>query len=176
MNKTITMIVAYAKGSMVIGLNGGIPWRIPKDMKRFKELTIGTSCIMGPNNFRSFPPKFQPLPDRENIIVSRSLTSTDFPEGVKVFPTIEEAIAGATFDKISIIGGEPTYQMGMQYADIIEATIVDYDGPGDKHFPKIPIHWDNINNVGINDLKKDESSSHAYVFVTLKKKVSAKAQ
>jgi dihydrofolate reductase len=163
------MIVAYAKGTMIIGLNGQIPWRIPSDMKRFKELTVGTSCIMGPNNFRSFPPKFQPLPDRENIIVSRSLTSADFPEGVKVFTTIEEAIAGATFEKISIIGGEPTYQMGMQYADTIEATIVDYGGPGDKYFPLITAQWDNINNVGVNDLKMDEKSSHPYAFVTFKK-------
>jgi len=72
----LTLIVAISDNN-VIGANGKVPWHIPEDLKRFKELTIGHPVIMGRKTYDSLPDKFRPLPDRENIVLSSSLESQE---------------------------------------------------------------------------------------------------
>ncbi len=68
--KTVGLIWAQST-SGVIGRAGGIPWRLPEDMARFKELTMGHTVVMGRRTWESLPPKVRPLPGRRNVVVTR---------------------------------------------------------------------------------------------------------
>lgn len=70
--------------SLLIGSKNGLPWHLPEDMKRFKELTTDGIVIMGKTTYFSLPPKFRPLPNRRNIVLSASAI-----EGVETFESIE---------------------------------------------------------------------------------------
>ena len=76
--------------SGVIGRDGGIPWRVPEDMARFKELTMGHTVVMGRRTWESLPPRFRPLPGRRNVVVTRD---ADYrADGADVVTTIDEAV------------------------------------------------------------------------------------
>lgn len=66
----ISIIVA-ASINMVIGKNNQLPWHIPSDLKNFKDLTLGKRIYMGRKCWESLPEKFRPLPNRENIVITR---------------------------------------------------------------------------------------------------------
>src|SRR5579859_5987006 len=95
----------------VIGANGTIPWRHPGDFRRFKRVTLGSTVIMGRKTFESMG---KPLPDRRNIVVTRS--AVDVP-GVEVAPTIEKALELGSGD-VWFVGGARIYEEGMKYADV----------------------------------------------------------
>jgi dihydrofolate reductase len=100
----ITIVVAYDE-DLGIGKDGQIPWQIPEDMRHFKELTTGHTVIMGRKTWDSLPPKFKPLPNRVNIVLSWS--GCDAP---LVADSLEKAIEMAPKDKeIFIIGGGQVY-------------------------------------------------------------------
>ena len=65
--QTITIILARAENG-VIGRNGGLPWHLPADLKRFKALTMGKPMIMGRTTFATFR---APLPGRRHIVLTR---------------------------------------------------------------------------------------------------------
>lgn len=109
----ITIIVAYDE-AFVIGNKGEIPWRLPEDMKHFKEITCSFPVIMGRNTYLSLPDRFRPLPGRHNIVISRSAY---FPE-VTCVRSLEEAVAVAAGDCF-IIGG------GQVYREAIRKGLVD---------------------------------------------------
>jgi len=135
MSKNI--VVAYS-ANRVIGNKNELPWKgeLPADMRRFKQLTMGTILVMGRLTFESIG---QPLPGRENIVV----TSTDKAiEGCLVASSLDEAYAIADPDKdISIIGGERVFADALDTADKIYATEIDADFPGDRFFPEISDNW-----------------------------------
>ena len=66
----IKLIVAASENN-VIGVKNDLPWHLPDDMTFFKKITQGSVVIMGRKNFLSIPPKFRPLPNRTNIILSK---------------------------------------------------------------------------------------------------------
>jgi dihydrofolate reductase len=65
---SIVMVLAMADDG-TIGDAGGIPWRLPEDLKRFKAITMGKPLIVGRKTYESFPKR--PLPGRTNIVVTR---------------------------------------------------------------------------------------------------------
>ena len=67
----VALVAAVARGR-VIGRDGGIPWRLPEDMRRFRELTMGHPVVMGRKTWESLPDQFRPLPGRGNVVVTRS--------------------------------------------------------------------------------------------------------
>src|SRR5690606_20614266 len=73
-----------------IGKNNDLMWHLPNDMKFFKETTTGHIVVMGRKNFESIPEKFRPLPNRENVVLTRNVDYT--AEGVKVFHSLREVI------------------------------------------------------------------------------------
>jgi dihydrofolate reductase len=100
----IGMIWAQTENG-VIGRDGGIPWHVPEDMAHFRATTTGHPVIMGRRTWESFPEKFRPLPDRTNIVLSRS--GTDLPGAVVVDSldaALEAAQAGPGAEEIWIIG------------------------------------------------------------------------
>jgi dihydrofolate reductase len=136
----LALVVAKAAND-VIGNRGTIPWRIPEDMRRFKQLTLGKPCIMGRKTWDSLPKK--PLPGRLNIIVTRDAGFV--AEGALVVHSLEQALAAAQAepaDEIAVIGGEVLYRAALPRANVIYLTEVLGEFDGDAHFPPItPADW-----------------------------------
>lgn len=130
----ITIIAAMSEKTNVIGNNGGIPWNIPADMKRFKELTTRRTVVMGRKTYESIPVKFRPLPNRDNIVLT---SQYDYQEtGIEICHSIDiltDRILDENYE-IFIIGGKSLYDFGIPFADKLELTFVDYDGDGDTFF------------------------------------------
>ena len=137
----LTIIVAVSENN-IIGVENRIPWRISEDMKRFKELTLGHPVIMGRKTYESIPPKFRPLHQRKNIILSRTL---NHQEGIYVARSIEKALDFTENKESYIIGGEAVYKAFLPFANKFELTKVHRNYEGDVFFPNI--NWDNWNLI-----------------------------
>ena len=139
----ICIVVAMAQNG-VIGINNDLPWHIPADLKRFKALTVGKPVIMGRKTFDSiFARLKKPLPDRPNIVISRSGFSHD---GVTVFADVKTALKEIAQkypdDEIMVIGGASIYEQTLPLTDKLYLTVIEKDYDGDAYFPDInPNEW-----------------------------------
>jgi len=135
---TISLIWAQSK-SGVIGRAGGIPWRVPEDQARYKQLTVGHTVVMGRLTWESLPAKVRPLPDRRNVVLTRD---PDYvADGATVVPTLEQAVAG---DDIWVVGGAEIYALALPLAGHCEVTEIDIDLPvqdGDAVAPVLDQSW-----------------------------------
>ena len=92
--------------SGVIGRGGGIPWRVPEDQARFKELTMSHTVVMGRRTWESLPAKVRPLPGRRNVVLTRQ---TDFlADGAMVVQSLDAALAESD---LWVVGGEYVYTL-----------------------------------------------------------------
>ncbi len=123
------MIVAVSQ-SWGIGKNGDLLFKIPKDMKFFRETTTGAAIIMGRKTLDSFP-NGAPLKNRVNIVLTNN---PDFVrEGVVVCHSEEEILVEASkHDKVFVIGGSAIYEMFLKYCDTAYVTKVFADADADK--------------------------------------------
>lgn len=129
----ISIIVAVAKNG-VIGKAGKMPWKIPGEQRQFKELTTGHVVIMGRKSFEEIG---HPLPDRKNIVVSK--TKVFSGENLITAKSLEEALTLAGKEEIFIAGGAELFQKALPLADRIYITYVDLEVPnGDRFFPDFP--------------------------------------
>lgn len=112
--------------SGVIGRGGDIPWRVPEDLARFKELTLGHTVVMGRRTWESLPAKVRPLPGRRNVVLSRR---SDFvADGAEVVDSLEAALARAENEPQTwVIGGEQVYLLALPRATRCEVTEVEVD-------------------------------------------------
>lgn len=126
----ITLVLAMAENG-VIGKDGAIPWRIADDMKRFKQLTVGKTVVMGRKTWDSLPRK--PLVDRRNIVVTRQ---PDWAaDGAVRAASLEDALALAEPGaEVMVIGGGEIYREALPRADRIELTQVRRAFDGDARF------------------------------------------
>jgi dihydrofolate reductase len=130
MNRSpITLVVARAQNG-VIGRDGKLPWHIPADLKRFKALTMGSAMVMGRRTFEGLPGV---LPGRRHIIVTRD--QTWHAAGAEVAHGVDEALALAGDEPVSVIGGAEIFAMFLPIADRIELTEVLDEVPGDTSMP-----------------------------------------
>jgi dihydrofolate reductase len=120
---TVGLIWAQST-SGVIGRNGGIPWRLPEDQARFKELTMGHTVVMGRLTWESLPAKLRPLPERRNVVVTRQ--ADYMADGADVVTTLDDAL---TSDESWVIGGEQIYALALPIATRCEVTEVEIDLP-----------------------------------------------
>ena len=129
----ISIVVAHASNG-VIGRDGGLPWRLPSDLRRFRELTSGGTVVMGRATYESLPAAFRPLPERRNIVLS---SNPDYEaEGAEVFGSLESALA-ASPGGCFVIGGDATYRQALPLTDRVYATHVEADVDGDAFFPPL---------------------------------------
>ncbi|MCC5830325.1 MAG: dihydrofolate reductase [Phycisphaeraceae bacterium] len=136
---SLTLIAAVAANG-VIGRNGILPWRLPEDMRFFKETTTGHPVIMGRKTWESMDGK--PLRDRHNIVITRG--NIELPEFVDRVSSIEEAIecCRAEDDRAFVIGGEAIYRLAMPKASQLLISHLKREFEGDTHFPEIdPAIW-----------------------------------
>lgn len=165
MNELI-MIAAAAENN-ALGLDNDLPWHLPDDFKRFKNLTSGHKIIMGRKTLESFP---RPLPNREHVVISRDKAYQPKFQ-CTLFNSLEEAIAFVKNDPIAfIIGGGQIYQQAMKFATKIELTRVHASVEADTYFPDIDTsQWELVQE---EHHPKDERHHYAFSFLTYVKKTS----
>ncbi len=125
------ILIAAMAANRVIGKGNDIPWHIPGEQRRFKEITMGHTLIMGRKTFDSIG---RPLPGRRNIIITRQ---RDYlAEGCEVAHSLSEAIKKCGHaEKVFIAGGEEMYVQALPMADEIYLTTIQREVEGDKYFP-----------------------------------------
>lgn len=126
----ITLIAAHDP-NLVIGKEGGLPWRYPEDLKHFKNTTLGNPIIMGRGVFEEL--NEIPLPDRRNIVLSR----TQEYDNVESFSSLEDAFEVLEQeDEVFIIGGGVLYRQAIDIADKLIITEIHKEYEGDTFFPE----------------------------------------
>ena len=153
----ISMIVAVAK-NWVIGKDNHLLWHLSGDMKHFRALTTGNVVIMGRKTFESIG---KPLPNRRNIILSRSLEKI---EGCELYSDIENLLSDPTLkhEKIFIMGGGEIYRLFLPLAKRIFLTHVDVEVAGDTTFPEIGEEWIEYSREAF---QADEKNDYNFEFV-----------
>ncbi len=157
----VSIIVAMAR-NRVIGRDGQLPWHIPEDLKRFKQLTMGHHIVMGRKTWESLG---RLLPGRRHVIVSRQ---PDYRvPGAQIVRSLDTAIAACAGDEeIFIIGGGEIYRQALTLTDRIYLTQVALDAEGDTAFPELqPQNW----KEAAREHKVDPASGIEYVFLTLQR-------
>lgn len=128
----ISLIVAMSING-VIGKDNRLPWHLPADLKRFKELTMGHTIVMGRKTWDSIN---RLLPGRRTVVVSRNPLLKI--EGACVVDSLQAALAAGTGDdEIFVIGGEELFRHAMAHADRIYLTVVESLFEGDTYMPAI---------------------------------------
>lgn len=133
----ISLIAAVAE-NRVIGKNNDLPWKLPDDMKFFMETTKGHYVIMGRKNYDSLHPKFKPLPNRTNIVVTRQqnlqapgcIIVNDVNKGINIAKENNES-------ELFIIGGAEIYKLTLPVANRLYLTEVKAIVDGDTYFPEV---------------------------------------
>ncbi|WP_438438873.1 dihydrofolate reductase [Hydrogenophilus thermoluteolus] len=165
------VIIAAVGRNGELGYRNALPWHLPDDLKRFKQLTLGAPVVMGRNTWHSLG---RPLPGRTNVVVSRTLarSQTDaapterepestLPSGVRCFPTLEAALAAlAKAPTVFVIGGAQLYAAALPFADRLELTEVDAAPPADAFFPA----WPRSDFVAVARTTHPADANHAYPF------------
>ncbi|HEX9963651.1 MAG TPA: dihydrofolate reductase [Allosphingosinicella sp.] len=156
----ITIVVARARNG-AIGLRGGLPWRIPADLKHFKAVTMGSAMVMGRRTFDSLPGL---LPGRRHIVLTRDPRWS--APGADVARTTCEARALAGGGPVSVIGGAEIIALYLPLADAVELTEVHARPEGDTFLPPFdPVHWREVSR----DSHGAKAGQPAYSFVRLER-------
>lgn len=156
--KRISFVVAMDE-NRVIGVNGGLPWRLPDDMAWFRDKTLGKPCIMGRKTYESLPDPFRPLPGRKNIVLTRNL-SYEAP-GASVVHSLPAALeAAGDVPEIMIVGGGELFAELLPFVDRIYLTEVEAATDGDVFFPAYePGEW---TESFCREHPPDERHEHAF--------------
>lgn len=157
----ITLVVARALNG-VIGRDGGLPWRISADLKHFKAKTMGSVMVMGRRTFDSLPGL---LPGRRHIVLTRDREWS--APGVEVAFSVEEALALAGDEPVSVIGGAEIFDLFLPCADRIELTEVLDEVEGDTVMtdPRSEGGW----REAAREKHPAEGITPAFDFVTLER-------
>jgi dihydrofolate reductase len=129
----IAIVVAHASNG-TIGSAGALPWRLPSDMRHFRELTSGGTVLMGRRTYESLPDSFRPLPGRRNLVLSSRASFA--PQGAEVFGDLGSALAACAHECF-VIGGELTYREALPLAERVYATEIEAQVEGDTWFPAL---------------------------------------
>ncbi|MCW9023260.1 MAG: type 3 dihydrofolate reductase [Gammaproteobacteria bacterium] len=161
----VISLIAAMTEERVIGIDNSLPWKLPNDMKWFRQQTMGKPIIMGRKTFESFGAK--PLPGRTNIIITRDQNYS--AEGCIVAHTIEEALqSAAAVDEIMIIGGASFYEQMLPQAQRMYLTFVHTKVEGDAWFPEFNLsEWQEVSR---EDHQIDEKNLHPHSFVIFERK------
>ena len=148
----ISLIAALSQ-NRAIGKGNQLIWKIPEDLKRFREITFGHPVIMGRKTFESIG---KPLPQRTNIVITRDKNYKK--NGCIVVHSVKESLDAAKgANEIMVIGGAQIYKEFLPIADKIYLTIIDEDFDGDAHFPEFSkSEW--------KETKREEMKNDRYNF------------
>mmetsp|Transcript_23387 Transcript_23387/g.36100 ORF Transcript_23387/g.36100 Transcript_23387/m.36100 type:complete len:231 (+) Transcript_23387:112-804(+) len=182
----VAAVVAAASNSRGIGYAGQMPWRLPGDMKHFRQVTSSSSSvdidgdtkinavIMGRKTWDSIPPKFRPLEGRTNVVLTRSGSKDDYPQDVLVASSLQEATAqlqeqqGKTLGTIYIIGGGQVYEECLKSGMVnrvvyteVDSETLPTDTKFDAFFPELQEdEWDCRPFTTVTPHEKENSSTN----------------
>lgn len=161
----LVLVVAVAANG-VIGREGGLPWRLSADLRRFKAITLGKPVVMGRKTWESIG---KPLPGRHNIVVTRRHDFRIDDPSVSVVHDLDEALAAAgDVPEVMIIGGAEIYALALPRAGIVELTRVHAEVEGDTRLPEFaPIEW---RELGRSEHPADERNQYPMSFITLERR------
>jgi dihydrofolate reductase len=149
MDHCISMIAAIGK-NRELGKGNDLLWKIPDDLKRFKEITTGHPVIMGRKTYESIG---RPLPERTNIVITRDINWKS--EGTFPVASIDEALSLGKIkqgnDEIFVIGGGQIYELGLAYADKLYLTLIEDTKDADSFFPEYELLFKKKKLVGEGD-------------------------
>lgn len=154
----VSVIVARDEAG-TIGRDGGLPWHLPDDLRRFKATTMGHVLLMGRKTFESIG---RPLPGRRSLVLSHN-PAWRAPAGVEVVPDLEAALeraAGAA--RLFVIGGAAVFRTALPAADELLVTQVHATVPGDVRFPEV--NWDGWELVDDEFHPADARHVHPFSF------------
>jgi len=153
----IVSLIWAMSDNRVIGIENRLPWKLPADMRWFRQHTLGKPIIMGRTTYQSFGSKA--LPDRPNIILSRN--ANFHADDARVVSSIEHALqACEPHQEAMIIGGANIYQQFLPMADRLYITLVHTHIDGDAHFPEFELDaWDCLEQID-----HSQDNKHAYDF------------
>ena len=160
MNTPELFLILARADNGVIGRDGGMPWHLPADLKRFKALTMGKPMIMGRKTFDSFP---APLPGRRHIVLTRDKGWR--AHGAEVAHSVKEALDVAGPGTVAVIGGADIYAQFLPLAEWIELTEVHGDFEGDVSMPPFGPEWREV----AREEHEAADGRPAHAFVTLRR-------
>ena len=135
--------VARPDQPSIIGRDGQLPWHLPEDLAHFRAVTRGHPVIMGRHTWESLPPRFRPLPQRRNIVLTRR--PGWWADGAEHAATPADALALAGAGDSWVIGGGAVYAALVDRADQLTVTEIDLDlgppQPGDVLPPSVSPDW-----------------------------------
>lgn len=146
-----------------IGRKGKLLWHLPRDMKFFKEITMGHPVVMGRKSWESIPEKFRPLPGRNNIVITRN---PDYKaEGATVITDLRDVpkVVDATEERCYIIGGAQIYQLALDYGLMNEMYITHVDEKfpdADTFFPFV--NWDYWDVEEVLTHEQDDENPYSF--------------
>ena len=155
--KTITIVAALAR-NRAIGLDGAMPWHLPRELKHFKDTTMGKPIVMGRKTHESIG---RALPGRQNLVVTRNAAFS--AAGCDVAGSLDQAVARANGDEVIVIGGGELYSRALPVADRMVLTLVDCEPEADTWFPE----WSEADWRRTDSRREaaDEKNPHAYEVV-----------
>ena len=156
----LSIIVAVAENG-VIGRDNDLPWYLPADLERFKQLTMGHHLLMGRKTFEAIG---RALPGRTTVVITRRRPT--LPEGVERAGSLEEALALAAAsgeDEAFVAGGAQVYHLALPQADRLYLTRIHAAIEGDTRFPElIESEWEQVSRV---DHGPDGKNVYSYSFL-----------
>lgn len=160
----ITLVVAAARNG-VIGRDGGLPWRLPEDLRRFKAATLGKPVLMGRRTFESIG---RALPGRLNLVLTRRGDYRPQDAAVVVVRDLDAALqAAGDAPEVMVIGGAEVYALALPLASRILLTRVHAEVAGDTCFPELdPAQW---RLRASEHFAADERHAHAMSFEELER-------
>lgn len=165
----VTSIIVAAAENNCIGKDGDLPWHIPGDLKRLKEITMRKPLIMGRKTHESVSAhrRGKPLPGRIHYVISRTMAPSDIDD-VHVTRSLEKALHQAQeyaieagLDEIIIFGGAEIYRQALSITDKIYLTRVHTEVDGDAFFPEL--NQDEWQEISQEDHETDEGLVYKYI-------------
>lgn len=161
----ISLLLAMDR-NQTIGAKNDLPWRLPNDLKFFKEKTTGNTIIMGRKTYESMG---TPLPNRKNVVITRQ--HAEFPVEVEVIDTVDKVQEWNNENpekEFFVIGGGNIFNQVLPYADRMYITWIDATFEGDTYFPEFSEkEWNISSNV---KGERNEKNPYDYYFIQYDRK------
>ncbi len=150
--------------NQLIGADNRIPWRLPDDMRYFREITMGKPVLMGRKTYESIPERFRPLVGRTNIVLTNQ--ANYIAPGCLTTHFIQSALdVAGDVEELMVIGGAKIYEQFLPIADRLYLTLVDGELEGDVYFPGLDM--DEWREMSREDHDIDDRHSHRFAFIVL---------
>jgi dihydrofolate reductase len=140
----VGLVWAQARGG-VIGADGRLPWHLPEDLRLFRELTTGSTVVMGRRTWESLPERFRPLPGRRNVVLTTDRSWA--ADGAERVDGVEDVLARTDDGDLWVIGGGRVYAAFLPHADRVVVTDVDTDVEGDTWAPPLGVEWARVSRT-----------------------------